>query len=95
MQSWKLEFTEVALRDLGRLPKTVSRIVIDKLNQHVKNFDTLKPLPLHQEWRGYFKLRVGDWRVAYEIDFLQRVLSIAAIDHRRDIYKRKPPKLRE
>jgi len=54
-----------------------------------KNFDQITPLPLGDKWRGFFKLRIGDWRVVYEIEISKRLITIHYIDHRDKIYKRK------
>jgi mRNA interferase RelE/StbE len=37
--------------------------------------------------RNGFRLRIGDYRVIYEIDDEQRVVTILHIGHRRDVYK--------
>ena len=35
-----------------------------------------------ERWR----IRVGDWRIGYEIDDEKRIVRIVAIGHRRDFY---------
>jgi len=92
MNGWAVEFLPTALSDLKQLSKVVSSQVIAKFHEHAKNFDNVRIVPLHREWEGYFKLRVGDWRVAYVINRTRRLLIVAAVDHRRKIYKRKPPR---
>ncbi len=37
--------------------------------------------------RDEFRLRVGDYRILYTVDYASRTLSIAAIGHRREIYR--------
>jgi mRNA interferase RelE/StbE len=36
--------------------------------------------------KGYWKLRVGDWRVIYKIE--ARTVTILRIGHRREVYER-------
>jgi mRNA-degrading endonuclease RelE of RelBE toxin-antitoxin system len=36
------------------------------------------------------KLRVGDYRVVYQIDHERNVLTIFLVGHRREIYERRP-----
>lgn len=43
--------------------------------------------PLRHSLKGRWRLRVGDWRVVYLIDLPQRVVTITAIKHRKDIYE--------
>ena len=65
---WSLEFTDVGRDDLKKLDHMVRRQVIDRLEWFSVHFEQTRPLPLHADWKGYFKLRVGDWRVAYIFD---------------------------
>jgi mRNA interferase RelE/StbE len=37
----------------------------------------------HNEWR----VRVGDYRVVYEVDDDARTVTITAVGHRRDVYR--------
>jgi mRNA interferase RelE/StbE len=38
--------------------------------------------------RPDYRLRVGSWRVTYLIDTARRVLTVTAVENRRDAYKR-------
>ena len=40
--------------------------------------------PLRHTLKGYWKLRVGDWRIIYKIQ--GRTITILRIGHRREIY---------
>ena len=44
--------------------------------------------PLRQDLKGYRKLRVGDYRIIYEICGIQ--VKIHAIGHRKEIYELPP-----
>ena len=39
------------------------------------------------EARAGFRLRIGDYRVIYEIEDEQRIVTILHIGHRRDVYR--------
>jgi len=39
--------------------------------------------------KGFYKLRVGDYRVIYEILYEERTIVVHAIGHRRDIYRKR------
>jgi len=48
------------------------------------------PLPsgaIALQGRPGFRVRVGDYRVLYEVDHAQRIVSVFAIGHRRDVYR--------
>ncbi|MEK9154340.1 MAG: type II toxin-antitoxin system RelE/ParE family toxin [Patescibacteria group bacterium] len=85
---WRIEFSKTGERDLAALDRPVRREIIDRIEWLSENFDECGPLPLHGQWRGFFKLRVGDWRVAYTFDASKQLVSIRVIDHRSKIYKR-------
>jgi len=38
--------------------------------------------------RPYLRVRSGDYRVIYAIDDQARVVTVAAVGHRRDVYQR-------
>jgi len=42
---------------------------------------------LKGEWSGYWRYRVGDWRVIYRIDDEISRVSVVVIAHRRDVYE--------
>jgi mRNA interferase RelE/StbE len=44
-------------------------------------------VPLTGELKGLFKLRVGDYRIAYSIEEKKKLLTIHLIGHRREIYR--------
>ena len=70
--------------DLRRLDKPTARRVLEKLERAL----TANPdagLPLTGEFRGLFKLRVGDSRVIYAKT--PTGLLVLRIGHRKDIYR--------
>ncbi|WP_233467234.1 type II toxin-antitoxin system RelE family toxin [Dolichospermum flos-aquae] len=46
----------------------------------------MTPLSLTGQWSGFYKLRVGDYRVIYELDIEEQLIIIIRIGHRREIY---------
>ena len=89
MSSWSVYFEESARRDFHKLDKSIQIRIAEKLDWFSKNFEQIHPLWLSNDLVGFSKLRVGDYRVVYEIDLLNYKLKIAAIEHRSKIYKRK------
>ena len=85
---WRVEFSKVGERDLGVLDRPIRREIIDRLEWLSANFDSITPLALHGQWKGFFKLRVGDWRIVYKFDFSKQLIDVRLIDHRSKIYKR-------
>jgi len=89
MRRWRFIITREAESDLKRLDSPTRKRVLEKFKWLVDNFDQITPLSLGDKRRGFFKLRVGDWRVVYEIEIAKKLITIHCIDHRDKIYKRK------
>ena len=89
MSQWSLGFEPKADKDLAGLDNVIRGRIIEKLNWLLKNFDSLFPAPLHNEWRDFYKLRIGDFRVVYQINWQKHSITICYIDNRNKVYKRK------
>ena len=87
--SWQAIVTREAEEDLDRLDRLVRSRILEKLNWLRENFDDLLPLPLGGRWRGFFKLRVGDWRIIYEIESNKKLVIIHHVGPRDKIYRQK------
>ncbi|MGB9700129.1 MAG: type II toxin-antitoxin system RelE family toxin [Thermodesulfobacteriota bacterium] len=84
---YKLDFSVEGRNSLAPVDKEVAQRILDKLKWLVQNVEFISPLPLHGKFSGLFKLRVGDWRVIYEINYKGRVITVHKVGHRREIYK--------
>jgi mRNA interferase RelE/StbE len=36
---------------------------------------------------GGYRIRVGEWRVVYDVDDVVRVVDVSRVGHRRDVYR--------
>lgn len=88
MSLWKFIITADAQEDLKKLDKEVRQRILDKLKWFTENFDYVTPFPLSEPYKGFFKLRVGDWRVIYQVEHAEKLVSVHIIDRRDKIYKR-------
>ncbi|MBI2453843.1 type II toxin-antitoxin system RelE/ParE family toxin [Candidatus Peregrinibacteria bacterium] len=81
----KIEFKSSVFRDIKKLPKeTVKRIYksIEKLQQDPFKGD-IKKLNAAE---FYFRLRVGDYRIVFQIITSDHIVIIYYIRHRKDVY---------
>jgi mRNA interferase RelE/StbE len=81
-------FMPQATNDLHRLDKPIAQRILYKLKWLSQNFNDLTPNKLTGELRGFYKLRVGSYRVIYTANQEERLLVVHLIGHRRDIYRR-------
>ncbi len=84
---WSLVFTREAERDLARLDKNLRLRIVEKLEWLTLHFDTVVSVKLTGSYRGFYKERIGDWRVIYQIDWSSFEIIVYNIDHRSRIYK--------
>ena len=76
---------DVALKDISILPKNIrERIALAievRLTEHPEKYGA----PLRNTLKGYWKLRVGDYRVVFRI--AGKEVIVFAIMHRKEVYK--------
>ena len=86
---YQVRILDSAIRELARLDKPVGRRIVKRTNWLALRIDEIRLEPLKGELAGLYKLRVGDYRVIYEILHEERTIVIHAIGHRREIYRRR------
>jgi mRNA interferase RelE/StbE len=86
MNSFAVEFTKGAQKELSKLPHASGvRIVkaIDRLSTDPRK-GNVRPMVGSTSWR----LRVGDYRVIYDILDGKLVILVIRIRHRREVYRK-------
>lgn len=74
-----------ALKELGSLPKDAYERVRDAIRSLAN--DPRPPGCLKLAGREGWRMRVGDYRVLYEIDDQRKAVMVLHIGHRRDVYR--------
>ena len=82
-----IALTRKAETDLRRLDSAIARRVIAKLQWLAENVEAIKHEVLTGSLQGLFKLRVGDYRILYTCEALNRRIVVHFIRHRREVYK--------
>lgn len=85
MANYKVYFKPSADKELNNLPRQIAKVIISKINLLTNN-----PRPLgSKNLKGDIsnRIRVGKYRVIYEIDDHKKVVMIFRIRHRKDVYK--------
>ena len=89
MERWQFLITPQAEEDLAQMDRPVQKRVVERLSWFVEHFEQVSPLPLSGKWKGFFKLRAGDWRIIYEAEPESQRIIVHGIGHRNEIYKRR------
>jgi mRNA interferase RelE/StbE len=80
--SWVCSLTRTATRELARLPRNVQRRIaaaIDAMEADPFQGDVR---PLRGQWQGYYRKRVGGYRIIFDADTGNHQVTILAIRSR-------------
>lgn len=83
---FQIIWSESASRELKKLDRTVAKRIFQKVSQLSENPYHLDVIKMVGE--PYFRLRIGDYRVVFDIqNDILRIL-ILKVGHRKNIYKK-------
>lgn len=84
--TYRAEFTQTVRLAIVHLPPEVKREIKEGIRYLCRVPQGGEPL--ERELAGKWKLRVGGYRIIYEMEADRRVLVIPAVGHRRDLYEK-------
>ena len=85
---YEIVLTKEAQKDYRKLAKSVARRVnqcLDGLRENPLRYP--QAIPLKGKLAGSYRWRVGDWRVVYQVNTDEQVVTILQITHRSKVYK--------
>jgi mRNA interferase RelE/StbE len=84
---YKIFYTTQAAKALLKMPRNTAKIIREKLEQVA--VDPFAPIPNAKKLQGRpgYRLRIGDWRVIYEINNYEVVIIVLKIALRSEVYK--------
>jgi mRNA interferase RelE/StbE len=84
---YKITYTTQAAKTLLKMPRNIAQLIREKIEQvAVDPFASISNSKKLQGRSGY-RLRVGDWRMIYEINKDQVVIIVMKIALRGEVYK--------
>ena len=89
MAKYHIRVLKAASQDLERLDKPTARRIVQRINWMTANLDEVRLEALTGDLAGLYKLRVGDYRVIYELLRDEETIVIHTVGHRREIYLRR------
>jgi mRNA interferase RelE/StbE len=84
--NYKIEYLEEVFSQLAKIPKNVRTAIIRAIDERL-TVDPYRFRPLVCQWKGFFRMRVGDYRVIYKICEDTVTVLIVKIDSRGNVYK--------
>jgi len=88
-KNWRVELSKDALKYLKKLDKSTSKRILDSLEKLGK---TENPLlhkdvrPLTGKLKGFYRVRVGTFRMIFELDNIKKRIGVHAIVPRGNAY---------
>ncbi|MBC7225420.1 MAG: type II toxin-antitoxin system RelE/ParE family toxin, partial [Anaerolineae bacterium] len=86
--SFEVEFKRSVWKDLQKLPRPVVVRVLERIERLAEEPFPREAVKLAGTERLY-RVRVGPYRVVYEVDSERRVVLIYYVRHRREAYRRR------
>jgi len=83
---YDIVFTKQAHRSFQRIPHKIALRIRSKLEQLAADPYTQNQNVTKLQDRAGYRLRVGDWRVIYEIRTKQLIVLVLKIAHRGEVY---------
>lgn len=84
--SYRLELTIEARDDLRRIDRTTAQRIMKKLFRLAENAETVSHFALKGQFKGLYRIRIGDYRARYALNHDQQMIIVEGIGHRSDVY---------
>ena len=87
--AWTIEFVPQAAKELKKLGRAEAVRIITVLEQRIAPLDDPREIgsPLKGEHEGYWRWRVGDYRVIARIEDERVLILVVRVAHRREVYR--------
>jgi len=85
--TFTIEFIDQkALDQFKALPNATQRILGKAIKERLEIDPVSFGKPLRYSLKGHRRLRVGSYRIVYRINDEKKIVTIVAVDHRKDVY---------
>ena len=87
--AWRIEFHPDAAKDLKRLDRAAAARIVRTLESRIATRDDPRALgaALKGEDSGYWRWRIGDYRVVARTEDERITILVVGVGHRREVYR--------
>lgn len=86
MSAYKITFARSSRKELQALPTAIAERILSKIDALATTPRPIGCKKLQGPTR-LWRLRMGDYRIVYDIDDRNGIVDIVIVRHRRDVYK--------
>lgn len=86
---YKVKVSKTFIRQFSKLDRQVQNMVDTWIKKHIYNCEDPRAFgkPLENEFSGYWRYRIGDYRLIVEIKDKEAIIFMIKIGHRKEVYK--------
>jgi mRNA interferase RelE/StbE len=86
---WRVEFDRDAARDLRKLDVQAQRLILRYLRERIATEEDPRRFghALTRQLKGFWRYRVGNFRIVASIEDDQFVVLVVTVGHRREVYE--------
>jgi mRNA interferase RelE/StbE len=83
---YEVEITPAAKRQIKKLTKSVQGLILERLEELVENPRPFGVIKMETE-EDLYRVRVGDYRIIYEIQDRMLLIVVVKVGHRNSVYR--------
>ena len=85
---WRVEFLAEAARELRKLGPPAEKLILRYLRQRIAVAENPRRFgqPLTGDLNGFWRYRVGDYRIVASIEDDRFIVLVVTVGHRREVY---------
>lgn len=86
---WTIKILDSAKQNLRKLDKSVQKRIAGFLQNRLANIDDPRQLgkALQGQYAGYWRYRVGDYRLVCHLENEKLLILVVEIGHRKNVYR--------
>ena len=85
---YKVFYLDSVEKDLVALDRPIRKRIVDKIEKVLTHDPKRLGKALTGQFKGFWRYRVGDFRVIYKIAEQEILIIVARIGHRKNVYER-------
>ncbi len=86
VRRYVVEFEPAALRQIGKLPRHAQAQVTALIDALATEPRPAGLVPLKGQWRGYYRVRTGNYRVIYAVEDEVLSVLVVKVGDRKEVY---------